>query len=416
MPAKTTFGRRDIARRTVPALFDPGRSAPTPSEDDPDIRLYDGSDTSLRPRHDRQITLPGATIALILVLALIFGMEVDRAIDFTSWLSPSRQALIALGGLDGHLAIGSGEWWRLLTAPMLHAGPMHIIGNCAVLALIGWYFEPLVGPGWFIGIFAIGALGGSVGSLAQSDPDMVSVGASGAISALLAAALVASFRIDDDQVRRRMQIIAARILIPAVLPVFSLAKANQGHVDYGAHLGGALAGIMVALLLTATWNSRTRRPGLKPLSIVISCAFTVLTVTSFASAAGRAPVYAAETPPLIPDSQIPNDAKEAIKHSDEWTARYPNDPRGYFYKGLDLLERNNIPEGAIQLRHALSLYSDHQAEFSSGFGHSVKIALAIAIRAEGDMAAAREMAQESCAAPDAPQDLLKILKDQKICF
>ena len=412
MGVRATFGQRGLAPRSAPAR--PAAAAARPSQQ-VDAGLYDGSDTSLRPRGDRDITIPAATIGLVLLLVLIFVAEIDRAFDFAAPLSPSSQALVALGGIDGHLVFGAGEWWRVFTAPMLHGGLAHLIGNCVVLALIGWYLEPLLGPGWFTAIFALAALGGSAGSLAQSDPQMVSVGASGAISGLLAAALITSFRIEDDKLRRRMQIIAARILIPAVIPAFLSARANHGHVDYGAHLGGALTGIAVALLLTATWNNRTRRPSLTPLAIAISCAFTVLMMTGLVLARGRAPVYAAETTVFIPQNQFSDDSDQAMEKSSDWIARYPQDPRGYFYNGLDLLKHRDVPEAAEQLRHALSLYTENQGNFAPGFGHQVRMALALAIKEEGDPAAARDMASQSCAAPDAPKELVQFLRQQNIC-
>jgi rhomboid protease GluP len=387
----------------------------TPPKPEPNTEIYDGSDTSLRPRGDRDITIPGTTMAIVLILFLIFGMEINQAFDFDGPLSPSPQALIALGGIDGHLVFGAGEWWRIFTGPMLHVGLAHIVGNCVALGLIGWCLEPLLGPGWFAAIFAIAAVGGSAGSLAQNDPHLVSVGASGAISGLLAAALITSFRIDDDARRRRMQIIAARILIPAVMPAFFSASANHGHVDYGAHLGGAMAGTIVALFLTATWNTSTRRPSLRPLAVAIACGFAVLTAAGFALARGRAPVYAAETPRFVPQSQFPHDSSEAMRQSADWIARYPEDPRGYFYNGLDFLNRHDAPGAAQQLRRALALYSENQASFSPAFGESVRMALALAIKSEGDLEAAREMAGQSCAAGDAPQNLRQILIEQKIC-
>ncbi len=410
MPARATFGQRGLAPRSGPE-----RLAPKTTASEPRDRSKDVSNAALRPRHDHDFFVRFATVALILVLGIIFVLEIHYAIDFDSPLSPSRQALIALGAIDGHLVFDASEWWRVFTAPMLHIGLFHLVSNCAVLALIGWYLEPLIGSGWFIAVFALSALGGSAGSLMQNDPQLVSVGASGAISGLLAVALVTASRIDDPQLRRRMQIIAARILMSATVPAFFSASANHGHVDYGAHLGGAVAGAAMAALLSATWNKITRRPGLMPLAAGMGCTFGVAVVASFALTMYRAPVYAAERPQFIPQSQVPSDFREAMKHSSDWIEHYPSDPRGYFYKGLDFLGHDDAPGAAEQLRHALSLYSANQGNFTPAFGHNVRIALAIAIKAEGDTDAARAMANRSCNASDAPQQLLDLVKKQRIC-
>jgi rhomboid protease GluP len=309
----------------------------------------------------------------------------------------------------------SAEMWRVFTAPMLHGGLFHLVSNCVVLALIGWCLEPVIGPSWFIAIFAVSALGGSAGSLAQNDPQVVSVGASGAIIGLLTTALIASSRIDDSGLRRRMQMIAARILIPAILPAYFSASANDGHVDYGAHLGGAMAGAVVAVLLNITWNYRTRRPSLMPLAIAICCTFGIAVSAAFALTMYRAPAYAAERPRFIPRSQFLGDGHEAMKKSSDWIARYPADPRGYYYKGLGFLDHGDAPSAAEELRHALSLYSADPGSFNPAFGHSVKMVLALAIKAEGDPASARAMARASCSAPDVPRPVLEIARKQDIC-
>jgi rhomboid protease GluP len=410
MPAKATFGQRGVAPPSSPE-----RRAPAPKVGESRNRSGDVSDGTERPRHDHDLFVPFATVALVLVLGFIFILEIHYAIDFDALLLPSRQALIALGAIDGHLVFGAAEWWRVFTAPMLHIGLFHLVSNCAVLALIGWYLEPLIGSPWFLAIFALSALGGSAGSLAQNDPQLVSVGASGAISGLLATALITASRIDDPQLRRRMQIIALRILLPATVPTIFSAGANHGHVDYGAHFGGAMAGGMAALLLTVTWNKVARRPSLVPLANGICCLFGIAVLAGFAMAMYRAPVYAAEAPQFIPQSQIPSDGREAMKKSSDWIARYPSDPRGYFYKGLDILGDGDAPGAAEQLRHALSLYSANQDNFTPTFGHSLKLALAVTIKAEGDKDAARAMASDSCGASDAPQALVDLVKKQDIC-
>jgi rhomboid protease GluP len=410
MPAKATFGQRGAAPRSSPERRAPAAVASAPSP-----RLQAASEDAPRARHDHDFFVPFATVALVLALCLIFVLEIHYAIDLDAAFSPSLQALVVLGGIDGHLVFGAAEWWRVFTAPMLHLGLFHLVSNCAVLALIGWYLEPLIGSKWFLAIFAVSALGGSAGSLAQNDPQLISVGASGAISGLLATAIITGSRIDDPQRRRRMQAIAVRILMSATVPAFFSASANHGHVDYGAHLGGAMAGAAVALLLSATWNKITRRPGLLPLAAGIGCAFAIAVVAAFAMTMVRAPVYAAQRPQFIPQSQVPDDVHQDIKKASDWIEQYPTDPRGYFYKGLGLLYHNDSPGAAEELRHALSLYSASQDSFTPGFGHTVRLALALTIKAEGDRDAARDMAKEACGASEAPQSLLELTRKQGIC-
>lgn len=377
-------------------------------------RPFDVSARGPRPKQDRYVFVPVATVGLILILCLIFFVEINSAFELDSFLSPSRQALIALGAIDGHLVFDSSEWWRVFTAPMLHSGLFHLISNCAVLALVGWSLEPLIGPSWFVAIFAISAIGGSFGSMAQNDAQLVSVGASGAISGLLATAFVASARTNDLKLRRRMRMIALRILIPATLPAAISASANHGHVDYGAHMGGAIAGALAAILLHVTWNNQTRRPALPRLALAISCAFGVAVSAAFATTLSRAPIYVAEKPQFIPKRDY-RDGPEAIKHASEWITQYPNDPRGYYFKALDYLDHRDAPNAVADLRVALARYDANQAIFTPAFGHSIKLVLALAIKANGNLESAHVMAQDSCNATDAPQRVLELAKKEGVC-
>ena len=68
-------------------------------------------------------------------------------------------------------------------------------GFCLYLA--GRVLETLVGRSWLVVIFLVGALGGSVASLLINPPNLLTVGASGAIMALFAAIFTLSFRFEN---------------------------------------------------------------------------------------------------------------------------------------------------------------------------------------------------------------------------
>jgi rhomboid protease GluP len=85
---------------------------------------------------------------------------------------------------------------------------------------------------------------------------MVSVGASGAIMGLFAAAFIGSFRFPSGSPdQQRMMIRSLRVLIPSLLPLATTASGM--HIDYGAHLGGAISAGIVALLLLKAWPDGT---------------------------------------------------------------------------------------------------------------------------------------------------------------
>ena len=86
-----------------------------------------------------------------------------------------------------------GEWWRLFTATMLHGSAEHLTGNLVTFLLVGFLLEPMIGIGWFAAIYFTGGFAGAVLSTLLNGPDMLSVGASGAIMATLGALCYAQF-------------------------------------------------------------------------------------------------------------------------------------------------------------------------------------------------------------------------------
>lgn len=203
---------------------------------------------------------PWVTFGVLAVLFIMFGVE--------QWLDGdargsrhgfSVMTLTILGGLERGLVVQQGQWYRLMMAPLLHADFLHILLNGAALLLAGYLVERLVGHAWMLALFFIGALSGSLLSLATASDHVVSVGASGAIMALFAAAFVAAWHLrDGTPVRSRLQAQSARILIPSLMPLADSGSAMR--IDYGAHFGGAIAGGIVGFLLLTIWPVQDRLP------------------------------------------------------------------------------------------------------------------------------------------------------------
>ena len=192
--------------------------------------------------------------------------------------APNIRTLIGLGGLSRNL-VSTGQWWRLFTAPWLHANMAHLVANCIAFALAGWALERLLGRVWMFVIFAAGALAGSGMSLAMAaTPGTVSVGASGGIMAMLVALFIVSFRMPSGRAKTQIQIQAARVVIPSMIPVAHGAAAL--HVDYGAHFGGVLLGGVLGVLLLLSWGERSPLPGYRVSAAVLAAVMML----SFATA------------------------------------------------------------------------------------------------------------------------------------
>lgn len=138
------------------------------------------------------------------------------------------------------------SWYRLLTSAFLHGSILHIAFNMYVLFALGPTLERILGHLRFAVLYVIAALGGAVASYAFSDPDVVSVGASGAIFGLMGALVVAGQRLRYD-IRQVVILLVINVVIGFLVP----------NVDWRAHLGGLVIGAAMAAVLV--WSPRRHR-------------------------------------------------------------------------------------------------------------------------------------------------------------
>ncbi|MCC6333582.1 MAG: rhomboid family intramembrane serine protease [Myxococcales bacterium] len=191
---------------------------------------------------------PGpATLTTAALLVIVFVLEVALSGDeVTGLLAPSIQVLVALGGISKDFLFDQHQWWRLVAGPLLHADLVHLVLNGLVLVFAGFLVESMVGKLRWVAIYGLGALCGGLLSALLNPANIVSVGASGAGMALLAAVFVLAFSLPEPQARSGMQVNALRFLVPSLLPIAT--SRSGGHIDFAAHLGGALGGALVSSL------------------------------------------------------------------------------------------------------------------------------------------------------------------------
>ena len=152
------------------------------------------------------------------------------------------------GGLSQHF-IADGEYYRLLTAGFLHAGLFHLLTNMLSLWILGSIIEPAVGSWRFGLIYFVSLLCGSFGALLLS-PDALTVGASGAIFGLLAAAAIVAWNRGFNLMESGLGIwIGLNLLITFTVP----------NISIGGHVGGFIGGAIAALLLVEL-RDRVRVP------------------------------------------------------------------------------------------------------------------------------------------------------------
>lgn len=299
---------------------------------------------------------PWLTYGMLAVLALVFaGEHVFAVAPWSGDLAPDVLTLAALGGLH-HPLVADGEWYRLLTCTVLHGGIFHLVFNGVALMLGGVVLERLFGRAWLLALYMLGAIGGSLFSFWLNGPEVVSVGASGAIMGLLAAAFVSSYRLPEGGERTQIQMQLVQVLVPSLLP---LAMAFGGRIDYAAHLGGAIAGALVGLLLLRTWPRTDPLPRLRKLALALGLAgLAILAHGATRIAAGRAEFATiAEARQylehLIPDSELPKDDPDMFARAEALAGEYPRDPRARLANAYRLAEADDLDAAAAEARAGL---------------------------------------------------------------
>ncbi len=142
--------------------------------------------------------------------------------------------------------LDDGAWWQVVTASFTHVQPWHILMNMFALWALGPQVERLLGRTRFLALYLIAGLGSALAVYALAGAYTWTVGASGALFGLLAASLVAGWKVGADLSVFRTTIILAVVI--SVLP----------GVSWQGHLGGFVAGgLAAAVLVFAPREQRT---------------------------------------------------------------------------------------------------------------------------------------------------------------
>jgi rhomboid protease GluP len=300
------------------------------------------------------LTSPGRPVKKrpIATFALLGVILVTTAIEFALARStdPSPAMLMAFGGMNA-TAVRSGEWYRLVTAALLHGGVLHILFNGVALFFGGTIVESIAGRAWLVTIAVVSAVTGSLLGMFLNNPSIVSVGASGSIMGILASGAVLAFRLPHGPMRNQLLGTLARFLIPSLLPL--AAGGSGATIDYAAHIGGALGGAAVGgiVLLLHLFDH-------VKLSRVIATIAVSFVAASIGGAARKYPEQAADAMldsavVLVPNGSIPADAEEALRTVDVWGKDRPRDPRVHYARGLNAINQQKPKEAERELRVAL---------------------------------------------------------------
>lgn len=164
-----------------------------------------------------------------------------------SILGDTRNSLFMLEhGADFAPFVAAGEYYRLVTSMFLHFGAEHLFSNMLVLIFLGDTLEQCVGKIRYLLIYLLGGIAGNVVSVwfaLRTGDYAVSAGASGAVFAVIGALIFLVIRNKG----RLGGYSGRRLILMAVLSV--MQGLTAGGVDNCAHIGGVIAGFVLAFVL-----------------------------------------------------------------------------------------------------------------------------------------------------------------------
>ena len=197
-------------------------------------------------------TVPVVTYGLIALNVIFFFVEMSGGEPFIRQWSVVPRRLVENP---------AGDFVTIFTSMFMHGGWMHLLGNMLYLWIFGDNVEDRMGQVKFLIFYLLCGIAATVAQVAFSANSTIpNLGASGAIAGVLGAYLV---MFPKGQVRVLMgrsvvnmpavMVLGLWILLQFVNGVGSIANtAETGGVAYMAHIGGFVAGLVLAKIFSSS--------------------------------------------------------------------------------------------------------------------------------------------------------------------
>ncbi len=198
--------------------------------------------------------MPAARAPATMAIAAVTALAWMTALLFARAFDASAFAGFIPGRIDGSVTVPGAIPWPLtpISATLVHGDLFHLGFNMLMLIWCGRQVETALGTRLFLLLYTLGAVAAAAAEwvLGPSSGTVV-IGASGAISAVLAVyALVFSeqpvkaFAGLPNHIVRALWLGIAWVAIQTLIAV--AMNSSVGGIAVGAHVGGFLAGLLLA--------------------------------------------------------------------------------------------------------------------------------------------------------------------------
>lgn len=193
-----------------------------------------------RAENFQQNTTPFPLYTSILIGCIVLVAVVQFLVDSQDKTFSGNKSIVFAGFVKPLFV--DGQYWRILTGGVLHAGIAHLFFNSYAAYVFGRPFETLTNRAHLIIVFLLSVVGGHILSLIFL-PDGTSVGASGGIIGFLGYLTVYALK------RRKLlnpEFLKNLLMNIGLITFFGLVVMR--NVDNFGHLGGFLTGAVYALI------------------------------------------------------------------------------------------------------------------------------------------------------------------------
>ncbi len=264
---------------------------------------------------------PRVTRYFLWVLAIIFAAQL--------FLAPDVDALqyLYFGANSQTMVFDQGQWWRVITANLLHGNLLHFGVNAFALYFLGTYCERFFGVARTMLLIFATAIAGAMASLIGSASLFavgISTGLFGLLGAYLALHLAYYSELPPPYRQSKLWwtvILGLNVGLSVAIPI----------VDGWGHLGGFLAGfLLVGLMNRGHDHYRPRRPTSSLTNVsaaVLAALFAGCAVFAIGYALGDHPDDELAFAQSVADKSDDHDAATLIQISHQWSRHSPR-PEG----------------------------------------------------------------------------------------